>query len=89
MSNSNIILLIYQIYKEQLKILTDYSGITWDSKIPIIENYDLEDSVNDFLIYYNNRKHRTTGIAPYLFMRNDDEHFNSNVKLKTEKKERS
>ena len=29
---------------------------------------DLEDCVNDFLIYYNNRKHSTTGIAPYVIM---------------------
>ena len=50
------------------------------------ENYDLEDSVNDFLIYYNNRKHSTTGIAPYHVMRNvNDEHLISKVKLKTEK----
>ena len=34
------------------------------------DKYDLEDCVNDFLIYYNNRKHSTTGIAPYVIMRN-------------------
>ena len=52
-------------------------------------NYDLEDSVNDFLIYYN-RKHSTTGIAPYHVMRNaDDEHLISKAKLKTEDKEDS
>ena len=26
--------------------------------------------MNYFLIYYNNRKHSTTGIAPYVIMRN-------------------
>ena len=52
------------------------------------ENYDLEDFVNDFLIYYN-RKHSTTGITPYHVIRNiDDEHLISKVKLKTEKSER-
>ena len=60
------------------------------AKYQLKENYDLEDFVNDFLIYYNNRKHSTTGIAPYHVMRNvDDEHLNSMVKLKTEKSERS
>ena len=50
------------------------------------ENYDLEDSVNDFLIYYNNRKHSTTGITPYHVMRSvNDENLISKVKLKTEK----
>ena len=33
------------------------------------DKYDLEDYVNDFLIYYN-RKHSTTGIASYAIMRN-------------------
>ena len=39
------------------------------------DKYDLEDCVNDFLIYYNNRKHSTTEIAPYVIMRivNDQE----------------
>ena len=34
------------------------------------DKYDLDDCVNDFLIYYNNRKHSTTGIVPYVIMRN-------------------
>ena len=34
------------------------------------DKYDLEDCVNDFLIYYNNRKHSTNWIAPYVIMRN-------------------
>ena len=56
------------------------------AKYQLKENYDLEDFVNDFLIYYNNRKHCTTGIAPYHVMRNvDDKHLISKVKLKTEK----
>ena len=51
-------------------------------------NYDLEDSVNDFLIYYN-RKHSTTGIAPYHVMRNvNDEHLILKVKLKQKKSDR-
>ena len=59
------------------------------AKYQLKENYDLEDFVNDFLIYYNNRKHSTTGIAPYHVMRNvDDEHLISKVKLKTEKSDR-
>ena len=32
--------------------------------------FDLEDSVNDFLFYYNNRKHSTTQVAPYTVMSN-------------------
>ena len=56
------------------------------AKYQLKENYDLEEFVNDFLIYYNNRKHRTAGIDPYHVMRNvDDEHLISKVKLKTEK----
>ena len=56
------------------------------TKYQLKENYNLEDSVNDFLIYSNNRKHSTTGIAPYHIKRNvDDEHLISKVKLKTEK----
>ena len=55
------------------------------AKYQLKENYDLEDFVNDFLIYYNNRKHSTTGIAPYQVMRNvNDENLISKVKLKTE-----
>ena len=54
------------------------------AKYQLKENYDLEDFINFFLIYYNNRKHSITGIAPYPVMRNaDDEHLISNVKLKT------
>ena len=50
------------------------------------EKYDLEDLVNDFLIYYNNRRHSTTGVVPYRIMRNvNNEHHISKVKLKTEK----
>ena len=37
------------------------------------DKYDLKDCVNDFLIYYNNRKHNTTGKALYAIMRNDQE----------------
>ena len=56
------------------------------AKYQLKENYDFEDSVNDFLIYYNNRKYSTTGIAPYHVMRNvNDELLISKVKLKTEK----
>ena len=33
------------------------------------DEYDLENCVNDFLIYCN-RKNSTTGIAPYVIMRN-------------------
>ena len=29
------------------------------AKYQLKENYDFEDSINDFLIYYNNRKHST------------------------------
>ena len=37
------------------------------------DKYDLEDCVNDFLIFYNNRKHSTTEIAPYVIMRNTND----------------
>ena len=59
------------------------------AKYQLKENYDLEDFVIDFFIYYNNRKHSTTGIAHYHVMRNvKDEYLISKVKLKTEKSER-
>ena len=46
----------------------------------------MEDSVHDFLIYYNNRRHSAIGIAPYWAMKNaNDEILISKVKLKTEK----
>ena len=46
----------------------------------------MKDSVNDFLIYYNNRMHSTTGVAPYRVMRNvNNEQLIFKVKLKTEK----
>ena len=55
------------------------------AKYQLKENYDLEDSVNDFLIY-NNRKQSTTGIAPYHVMRNvDDEHLISKYQTKDRK----
>ena len=55
------------------------------------DKYDLEDCVNDFLIYNNNnnnnnRKHNTTGIAPYVIMRNmNDQGLIQKVITKTEK----
>ena len=56
------------------------------AKYQLKENYDLEDFVNGFLIYYKNRKHSTTRIAPDHVMRNvDDEQLISKVKLKTER----
>ena len=55
------------------------------AKYKLNENYDLEDFVNNFLIY-NNRKQSTIGIVPYYDMRNVDyEHLISKVKLKTDK----
>ena len=51
------------------------------------DKYDLEDCANDFLIYYyNNRKHSTTGIAPYVIKRNvNDQELIQKVITKTEK----
>ena len=50
------------------------------------DKYDLEDCVNDFLIYYNNRKHSTTDIAPYVIMINvNDQELIQKVITKTEK----
>ena len=50
------------------------------------DKYDLEDCVNDFLIYYNNRKRSTTGITPYVIMRNvNDQKLIQKVITKTEK----
>ena len=37
------------------------------------KRYDLEDSVNDFLFYHNNRKHGITKFKPYKVMRNMDD----------------
>ena len=34
--------------------------------------FDIEDSVNDFLYYNNNRKHSTTKMSPFDVMRNID-----------------
>ena len=46
----------------------------------------MEECVNDFLIYYNNRRHSTTGIAPYVIMRNvNDQELIQKVITKTEK----
>ena len=33
----------------------------------------MEESVSDFLYYYNGRKHSTTGVAPFEVMRNMDD----------------
>ena len=41
-----------------------------DMEITILMKYDLEDSENDFIIYYNNRKHITTEIDSYRIIRN-------------------
>ena len=37
------------------------------------EKFDLEDSINDFLCYYNNKKHSTTQTSPYEVMKNMDD----------------
>ena len=34
------------------------------------DSYNLEDSISDFLLYYNYRKHSTTKVAPYKAMMN-------------------
>ena len=34
------------------------------------DSYNLEDSMSDFLLYYNNRKHSTTKVTPYKAMMN-------------------
>ena len=34
------------------------------------DSYSLEDSISDFSLYYNNRKHSTTKVAPYKAMMN-------------------
>ena len=34
-------------------------------------SYNLEDSISNFLLYYNNRKHSTTKVAPYKAMMNE------------------
>ena len=36
------------------------------------KSFNLEDSVNEFLYYYNNRKHSTTNMSPFNVMRNMD-----------------
>ena len=36
------------------------------------KSFDLEDSVNEFLYYYNNRKHSTTNMNSFNVMRNMD-----------------
>ena len=35
--------------------------------------FDMEESVSDFLYYYNGRKHSTTGVTPFEVMRNMDD----------------
>ena len=32
------------------------------------DSYNLDDSISDFLLYYNNRKHSTTKVTPYKAM---------------------
>ena len=50
------------------------------------DKYDLEDCVTDYLIYYNNRKHSMTRIAPYVIMRNvNDQKLIQKVITKIEK----
>ena len=50
------------------------------------DKYDLEDCANDFLIYYNNWKHNTTEITPYVIMRNvNDQELIQKVITKTKK----
>ena len=34
------------------------------------DRYNLEESINDFLIYYNDREHSTTKVAPFRAMMN-------------------
>ena len=34
------------------------------------DRYNLEESINDFLIYYNDREHSTTKVAPFRVMMN-------------------
>ena len=34
------------------------------------DSYNLEDSISDFLLYYNNRKHSTTKVASYKTIMN-------------------
>ena len=36
------------------------------------KSFDLEDSVNEFLYYYNNKKHSTTNMNPFNVMKNMD-----------------
>ena len=35
-----------------------------------MDSYNLEDSIADFMLYYNGRKHSTTKVAPYKAMKN-------------------
>ena len=59
-------------------------------KYQLKENYDIVNSVNDFLIYYyNNRKHSITEIAHYHVMSNvDDEHLISKGKQRQKDSDR-
>ena len=36
------------------------------------DRYNLEESINDFLIYYNDREHSATKVAPFRAMMNID-----------------
>ena len=40
------------------------------AKYQLMDSYNLEDSITDFLLYYNGRRHSTTKVAPYHTMMN-------------------
>ena len=52
-----------------------------------MDNYNLEDSITDFLLYYNGRRHSTTKVAPYQAMMNWwDKEFMGKIKTNTIKR---
>ena len=56
-----------------VEIFNKYKEVLKSAKYHKKEKFDLKDSVNDLLCYYNNKKHSTTQTSPYEVMRNMDD----------------
>ena len=55
----------YKVTRCNRKLQQIYKSILKMTKYQVKDKYDLEDSVNDFLIYYNNKRHSTTEVSSY------------------------
>ena len=63
---------VQQIYgvpynKQHRRAVQDFQTLAYDQRM---HSYNLEDSVTDFLLYYNGRRYSTTKMKPYQTMMN-------------------